>query len=64
MAAFNVGRSTHLVTDENRSRVVEAGLLSNELIRILEDDSILPFAVPVIYNICVDYGKDFFTGTV
>ena len=44
--------------------MVEAGLLSNGLIRILEDDYILPFAVPVIYNICVDYGKDFSTGTV
>ena len=29
------------------------------LIRLLADDGALQYAVPVLYNICVDYGMNF-----
>ncbi|KAJ9142359.1 Gtp binding protein [Pleurostoma richardsiae] len=41
-------------TDENRARVVESKRLL-DIIRLLADDSILAFVIPVLYNICVDY---------
>ncbi|KAK0644196.1 hypothetical protein B0T16DRAFT_447920 [Cercophora newfieldiana] len=42
--------------DENKARVVESGKLGTSLIGLLEDDdSLLPFAVSVIYNICVEF---------
>jgi hypothetical protein len=41
-------------TDENRERVVKSGVLP-DIIALLADDSLLPYAIPVLYNICVDY---------
>ncbi|KAK3332298.1 hypothetical protein B0T19DRAFT_415253 [Cercophora scortea] len=41
--------------DENRARVVQSGQLRNTIINFLDDDSLLPFVIPVIFNICVDY---------
>lgn len=40
--------------DENRARVVESGQLGSTLIRFLQDDFLLPFAVLVFLNMCVD----------
>jgi len=45
-------------TEENKARVIESGELGSSLIGLLEDDdSLLQFAISVIYNICVDYGE-------
>ncbi|KAK2017297.1 GTP binding protein [Colletotrichum eremochloae] len=41
-------------TDENRERVVASGALP-VIISFLGDDAALPFAVPVLYNVLVDY---------
>ncbi|KAF9873432.1 GTP binding protein [Colletotrichum karsti] len=41
-------------TDENRARVVASNALP-AIITFLSDDVALPFAVPVLYNILVDY---------
>ncbi|EPE31627.1 ARM repeat-containing protein [Glarea lozoyensis ATCC 20868] len=41
-------------TDENRARVISSGSL-RPIIHLLEDTSLLPFTIPVLYNICVDY---------
>ena len=41
--------------DENRARVVAANYLPS-VIRHLSDTSLLPFVIPVLYNICIDYG--------
>ena len=43
-------------TDENRARVVEGNHLIY-VIRKLRDETIIPFTVPVLYNILVDYGE-------
>ncbi|KAK1754227.1 hypothetical protein QBC47DRAFT_385973 [Echria macrotheca] len=41
--------------DENKARVVESGKLSRTLIDFLDDDdSLFPFSVSVLFNICVD----------
>ncbi|KAK3381913.1 GTP binding protein [Podospora didyma] len=40
--------------DENRSRVVASGQLK-AMIDLLTDDFLVPIAIPVIYNVCVDY---------
>ncbi|KAI1827306.1 armadillo-type protein [Xylaria intraflava] len=40
--------------DENRERVVASGCLPR-IISFLSDDSILKFAIPVLFNVCVDY---------
>lgn len=42
--------------DENRARVVDGNHLSS-LVRLLADETLIPFTVPVIYNILVDYGE-------
>jgi len=42
--------------DENRARVVTSNYLPSIILQ-LKDTSLLPFAIPVLYNICVDYGK-------
>jgi hypothetical protein len=43
--------------DENRARVVEAGVLE-ALIRFLENhDDLLTYVLAALFNICVDYGK-------
>lgn len=48
--------STHdVVTDENRARVVESGRI-HAIIELLYEDSLLPFVIPVLYNVLVDYG--------
>jgi hypothetical protein len=45
-------------TDENRARVVENdGLLA--ITKHVNDEGIIPFNIPVIYNILVDYGEYF-----
>lgn len=43
-------------TDENRGRLVADNRL-NSVIRQLSDESLIPFTIPVLYNIMVDYGK-------
>lgn len=43
-------------TDENRSRVVDGNYLP-AIIRCLQIDAVVPYAIPVLYNILVDYGK-------
>ncbi|OTA56597.1 ARM repeat-containing protein [Hypoxylon sp. EC38] len=40
--------------DENRQRVVDSGLVP-QLVRLLGHDSLLQLAIPVLFNICVDY---------
>ncbi|KAI1637714.1 armadillo-type protein [Biscogniauxia mediterranea] len=40
--------------DENRERVVSSGCLPKIVAR-LDDDSLLAIAIPVLFNICVDY---------
>lgn len=41
--------------DENRARVVSRGSLQ-AIIALLKDKSLVPFVVPVLFNICFDYG--------
>ncbi|KAL3956185.1 hypothetical protein ACCO45_009031 [Purpureocillium lilacinum] len=41
-------------TDENRGRLVADNRL-NSVIRQLSDESLIPFTIPVLYNIMVDY---------
>ncbi|ORY61666.1 uncharacterized protein BCR38DRAFT_347215 [Pseudomassariella vexata] len=41
-------------TDENRARVVASNCLP-AIVNMLNDDSILAFVIPVLFNICVDY---------
>lgn len=48
--------NSHVVTDENRARVVESGRI-HAIIELLYEDSLLPFVIPVLYNVLVDYGK-------
>ena len=43
-------------TDENRARVVQGDNLPT-IIRLLRDMSLIPFTIPVLFNILVDYGK-------
>lgn len=43
-------------TDENRARVVDNDKLAI-LIKQLKDESLLPYAIPVLFNTLVDYGK-------
>ncbi|KAI0894529.1 ARM repeat-containing protein [Annulohypoxylon nitens] len=40
--------------DENRQLVVDSGHIP-DLVKLLTHDTLLQFAVPVLYNICVDY---------
>jgi hypothetical protein len=42
-------------TDENRARVVQGNHFPS-LYRRLQDESLIPFTIPVLYNILVDYG--------
>ncbi|KAI0129707.1 GTP binding protein [Xylariales sp. AK1849] len=42
-------------TDENRARVVAADCLP-KIVNLLNNDSVLAFVIPVLFNICVDYG--------
>lgn len=42
--------------DENRARVVASSCLPSIILQ-LQDTSLLPFAIPVLYNICIDYGE-------
>lgn len=44
------------IPDENRARVVASGCLPS-IISLLDDDSVLAFVIPVLFNISVDYGK-------
>jgi hypothetical protein len=44
-------------TGENRARLVKDGRLS-AVIRQLEDENVIQFTIPVLYNIMVDYGKN------
>ena len=45
-------------TDENRARVVQDNRLES-VTRHLQDESLIPFTIPVLYNILVDFGKSF-----
>ena len=49
--------------DKNRARVVSGNYLPI-LISQLDNTSLLPFAIPVLYNICIDYGKSEIPQTV
>ncbi|KAI1452997.1 ARM repeat-containing protein [Annulohypoxylon moriforme] len=40
--------------DENRQRVIDSGRLP-ELVNLLNHHTLMQFAIPVLYNICVDY---------
>ncbi|KAI2607705.1 ARM repeat-containing protein [Hypoxylon fragiforme] len=40
--------------DENRQRVIDSGCIP-QLVKLLETDSLLQYAIPVLFNICVDY---------
>lgn len=46
--------------DENRARVVQAGTIMT-LMSFLSDSDLLPYALAVIYNNMVDYGKGQYT---
>ncbi|KAI0467589.1 armadillo-type protein [Xylaria cf. heliscus] len=48
-----IGNST-ADTDENRARVVASGCLPS-IVALLNDDSLLAFVIPVLFNISVDY---------
>lgn len=48
--------NSQLSADENRARVVESGRI-HAIIELLYDDSLLPFVIPVLYNVLVDYGE-------
>jgi hypothetical protein len=41
--------------DENRQRVVAKGSLS-AIAAIMDDESLLDYVLPVLFNICADYG--------
>ncbi|OIW24676.1 hypothetical protein CONLIGDRAFT_102596 [Coniochaeta ligniaria NRRL 30616] len=41
-------------TDENRARVVQSKQIPS-IVKLSSDDSLLPFVIPVVYNVCVDY---------
>ncbi|KAH8903641.1 hypothetical protein BR93DRAFT_918402 [Coniochaeta sp. PMI_546] len=41
-------------TDENRARVVQSKQMTS-IVKLSSDDSLLPFVIPVVYNVCVDY---------
>lgn len=43
------------LVDENRARVVASNSLHSINFQ-LQDTSLLSFTIPVLYNICVDYG--------
>jgi hypothetical protein len=42
--------------DENRSRVITSNYLPSIILQ-LKETSLLPFVIPVLFNICVDYGR-------
>lgn len=48
-------------TDVNRARVMQGNHLVT-IINHLQDESLIPFTIPVLFNILVDYGEtdDFF----
>ncbi|KAI0175128.1 armadillo-type protein [Pestalotiopsis sp. NC0098] len=41
-------------TDENRARVVASNCMPR-IVNLINDDTLLNFAIPVLFNICVDY---------
>ncbi|KAB5566109.1 hypothetical protein GE09DRAFT_1105528 [Coniochaeta sp. 2T2.1] len=41
-------------TDENRERVVQSKQLP-PIVKLFSEDTLLPFLIPVVFNICVDY---------
>lgn len=43
-------------TDENRARVVESNYIPL-IVAQLSDTNLLAFAIPVLFNLCVDYGQ-------
>lgn len=43
-------------TDENRARVVEGKYIIS-IINHLQDESLVPYLIPVLYNVLVDYGE-------
>lgn len=43
-------------TDQNRARVVEGKYIIS-FINHLQDKSLVPYLIPVLYNVLVDYGK-------
>lgn len=55
MRDVSLVKCLHVATDENRARVVESGRI-HAIIELLYEDSLLPFVIPVLYNVLVDYG--------
>ncbi|TVY25020.1 hypothetical protein LHYA1_G006454 [Lachnellula hyalina] len=49
-----IGNSCADKVDENRGRVVASNYLPSIILQ-LKDTSLLPFAIPVLYNICMDF---------
>jgi len=47
------------IIDENRKRVVSRTLMPS-IVALIGQSSLIPFAIPVLFNVCVDYGKLFF----
>lgn len=43
-------------TDANRARVVEGKYIIS-FINHLQDKSLVPYLIPVLYNVLVEYGK-------
>lgn len=43
-------------TDENRARVVQGNHIVT-IIDLLQEESLIPFTIPVLFNILVDYGE-------
>lgn len=48
----------NILSDENRARVVSQGAMSS-IIALLKESSLIPFVIPVLFNICVDFGMWF-----
>lgn len=46
----------NLLIDVNRERVISRDYLPF-IVMQLQTDSLADFAIPVLFNICVDYGK-------
>lgn len=53
--ALRISGNSCADTDENRARIVEGNKLAN-ISRQLDDVGAIKFAVPVLYNVMVDYG--------
>lgn len=60
----DIGINTHLARpnnclDENRAIVVDGEYII-AIIRLFSNPDLIHVAIPVIYNICMDYGRMYF----